>query len=227
LQRIQNMKPYTMSWSSVLDYFTLEDFHEIARCCSCAESGDTVHYGYSMNWPTEVFGMSLLDFMEDARWSGGAPKQACEEIMAASLGAEVRDMAEATGQDKLLACLLFDTPLNLVEYHLCHEHQDAWVAHFGRKAAESAWPLEREECSAPSQRTGCKIGRANLGYQLGKSSMHLACPLLRTSISLSLSWTYDPDVNFSAAEQEGPSPVDAKKLEKFLKTVGKKKGKRK
>lgn len=60
LARIAMLRPYTISWSNVLDYFLPEDFHDLARRCSM--SGDCVHYGYSMNWPTQVYGVSILDY---------------------------------------------------------------------------------------------------------------------------------------------------------------------
>ena len=44
----------------MMDYFNLTTFHEIARACSI--HGDTLHYGYSMNWSTEVRGAQLMDY---------------------------------------------------------------------------------------------------------------------------------------------------------------------
>mmetsp|Transcript_9971 Transcript_9971/g.23771 ORF Transcript_9971/g.23771 Transcript_9971/m.23771 type:complete len:437 (+) Transcript_9971:932-2242(+) len=53
-------KPWTMSWSNVLDYIDYAAFHQLARACSI--HGDTLHFGYSMNWPKDVFGVNIIDF---------------------------------------------------------------------------------------------------------------------------------------------------------------------
>jgi hypothetical protein len=53
-REIARMQPFTMSWSNVCDYYSPSQFHEMAKACSGVE--DTVHYGYSMNWPSRVKG---------------------------------------------------------------------------------------------------------------------------------------------------------------------------
>jgi hypothetical protein len=53
-------KPWTMSWSNLPDYVDYADFHNMARRCSV--HGDTVHFGYSMNWVLEVLGVNIIDF---------------------------------------------------------------------------------------------------------------------------------------------------------------------
>lgn len=57
---IAAQRPWTMSWSNVLDYIEAGEFHRLARACSV--HGDTVHYGCSMNWPSNVAGASILDY---------------------------------------------------------------------------------------------------------------------------------------------------------------------
>ena len=53
-------RPYSMSWSNVVDYLPPASFHKVARLCSRA--GDCMHYAYSMNWITEMWGANLRDF---------------------------------------------------------------------------------------------------------------------------------------------------------------------
>ena len=55
-------KPWTMSWSNVIDYIDYSEFHRLARACSI--HGDTLHFGYSMNWTTDVFGVSIMDYID-------------------------------------------------------------------------------------------------------------------------------------------------------------------
>eukprot|EP01031_Cornospumella_fuschlensis_P032672 gene32672-39501_t len=50
--------PWTMSWNNCLDYMSIEEFHSLARACSAPS--DTVHFGYSMNWCTNVQGAYCL-----------------------------------------------------------------------------------------------------------------------------------------------------------------------
>jgi hypothetical protein len=57
---IAAQKPWTMSWSNVLDYFTRTGFHRLARACSAG--GGTVHFASSMNWVVNVRGANVLDF---------------------------------------------------------------------------------------------------------------------------------------------------------------------
>ncbi|KAL7578497.1 hypothetical protein ACA910_011561 [Epithemia clementina (nom. ined.)] len=63
LDEIAAMKPWTMSWSNLPDYFDYKEFHRMARRCSI--HGDTIHLGYSMNWSIEVMGTNILDFARD------------------------------------------------------------------------------------------------------------------------------------------------------------------
>ena len=65
VHEIAAMQPWTMSWSNLLDHSNLKHFHAMARACSI--HGDTIHYGYSMNWITGVFGTCIMDFPQDMR----------------------------------------------------------------------------------------------------------------------------------------------------------------
>ncbi|KAF1783645.1 Tetratricopeptide-like helical domain [Phytophthora cactorum] len=58
LSQIAALRPYTISWSNVLDYFLPDDFHDLARRCSV--HGDCMYYGYSMNWTTKSSAPQLL-----------------------------------------------------------------------------------------------------------------------------------------------------------------------
>ena len=70
VQEIAALKPRTMSWSNLLDYFPLTSFHDLCRACSAAATEmPTIHYGYSMNWRHKMYGMRLED-LEDIRGMG-------------------------------------------------------------------------------------------------------------------------------------------------------------
>jgi hypothetical protein len=51
-----------MSWSNLLDFYTPQEFHTLARTCS--KRGGTVPFGSSMNWPINVRGISVVDFSD-------------------------------------------------------------------------------------------------------------------------------------------------------------------
>lgn len=57
------MKPFTISWSNVPDYMYLPDFFQVARAVSGDEN--TVHYGYSMNWPVQIKVTFAMDHEPD------------------------------------------------------------------------------------------------------------------------------------------------------------------
>jgi hypothetical protein len=74
VNEISSLKPDWISWNNCLDYMTMADFHQLAR--SCSGPSNTIHLGYSMNWPTNVARNSSLampvgehnkEFMEAAR----------------------------------------------------------------------------------------------------------------------------------------------------------------
>jgi hypothetical protein len=74
ISKISSLNPFTMSWNNCLDYMTIQDFHRLAKACSAPE--DTIHFGYSMNWPCDVkgsccltmpVGPHMMDVMKGAR----------------------------------------------------------------------------------------------------------------------------------------------------------------
>ncbi len=59
IEEIKNLKPYTMNWSNLCDYYHPSDFHRMTLLCSVQ---DTIHYFYSMNWTQRVRGAFLMDY---------------------------------------------------------------------------------------------------------------------------------------------------------------------
>jgi hypothetical protein len=58
---IRSLKPHTISWSNVCDYYHPADFHAMAKACSAPEG--TVHHLHSMNWIRDVKGASCIDLL--------------------------------------------------------------------------------------------------------------------------------------------------------------------
>lgn len=63
LEDVVESRPWTMSWSNVLDYMKHSDFHWMARACSAHY--ETVHFAYSMNWTDSVFGTNIIDYLDE------------------------------------------------------------------------------------------------------------------------------------------------------------------
>jgi hypothetical protein len=106
VDEIALLKPQTMSWSNLMD-IPLSGFHALARCCSQFE--DTIHYCYTLNWPTEVFGTCISDYVVKF------PSEV-ERLMNKTIGSEATRAAKENGTSSLLLIPIADTPLNLCGY---------------------------------------------------------------------------------------------------------------
>lgn len=119
-------KPWTMSWSNVLDYMNYDEFHRLARACSA--NGDTIHYAYSMNWSIEVSGTSIVDF-------AGKERAALRKQLIESTNQSVEAVHKALGWDRYLRSPPPTNPINTVsQYGLNHLHFRTWVDYFFAKA---------------------------------------------------------------------------------------------
>mmetsp|Transcript_101092 Transcript_101092/g.294350 ORF Transcript_101092/g.294350 Transcript_101092/m.294350 type:complete len:493 (-) Transcript_101092:28-1506(-) len=123
---IAGMRPWTMSWSNVLDYMSPQVFHRLAR--SCSANGDTLHYSYSMNWTTETYGTCIMD-TDDLEMRKAIIKGAHDMLDATS---------RLTPAGQLLLLPPYDTPLNYTGYFLAMALHKQWVQHFF--SAERAGP---------------------------------------------------------------------------------------
>jgi hypothetical protein len=59
LDEIRHFQADTISWSNLVDYFLVAQFHELAQYWS---TDTTTHHGYTMNWPTTCYGTSISDY---------------------------------------------------------------------------------------------------------------------------------------------------------------------
>ncbi|KAL4150872.1 hypothetical protein PRNP1_010268 [Phytophthora ramorum] len=129
LKRIANMRPYTISWSNVLDCFFLpEDFHDLARRYSI--HGDCMDYGYIMNWPTQVYGASIIDYNLEGC------KQLIDTTVDTALGfptnsgssmASSMDLFKMMGLEKSLVLPFREHLLNSTGYVFAHALKQHWI----------------------------------------------------------------------------------------------------
>lgn len=161
------VRPWTMSWSNVLDYFKHGDFHRMARACSI--HGDTIHFGYSMNWPCSVVGTSLIDFQGPEH----ADKRS-QIIDAANTAVETS--YKMRGWSDYLRLPPPTNPLNTTSnYGLEHMHYRTWAEHF--------FDIARRD--GP-----CNVANVEHGA--------FGSPLSPTGASsVSFTWTYDPKIKFA------------------------------
>lgn len=184
IREIAAQKPDSMSWSNVLDYMELEDFHDVARSCSTA--GNTVHYGYSMNWSTEVFGINIMDYPDQIETSSSSRKR----IIDISLGRQMTKRAKESGMDALLTVPFFDTPLNLTMNHLARKYYTKWTKHFAKKAASTLERRRRNDMGWP-----ITITEKNSGWLFDNGALLLENPLYRNSTTVHMTWSYDSSLD--------------------------------
>lgn len=169
IDEIAELRPWTMSWSNVLDYIRPSSFHTLARACSI--HGDTLHFGYSMNWASEVFGTCLMDY-DDLKTR--------------------RDFIEASHKVLEKMCQLYPAynacfvmpphanPLNFTAFGLGNYFHGKWVENFLKHAG-----------SGP--------------VQLGRQHLTEYEPLTTVPPTVTLLWTYDPEVSFHVGDpMRGP-----------------------
>jgi len=161
-------RPWTMSWSNLCDYIDLSDFHSMARDCS--RNGDTIHYGYSMNWVLNVYGVFLLDYMGPhlSTLRGKLIEQANETV---------RQKNKAMEWSQYLRFPPPTNPINTTSHFLAMTHFRNWGDYFFGLARESG------PC------TVANIEHVGIGVS----------PLSTTgSNTVAFTWTYDPLVSFNA-----------------------------
>ena len=163
VHEIANMKPWTMSWSNVLDYVDHHEFHQLAR--ECSKHGDTIHFGYSMNWTEDIWGTCLLDYV------GTKNTELRKEFFKTSKEA-IRAQYGSLGWDSYLRFPLPENPINTVGKLLQSVYYRDWTEHFFSYAR-----------------------RDGLFCRVGTVDPDIVSPLSNTGDStVSFSWTYDPNV---------------------------------
>jgi hypothetical protein len=166
VQKVATTKPRTMSWSNIVDYLDYQEFHDVARACSI--HGDTLHFGYSMNWTTEVFGTTIVDF--------SGPERA--DLRASILDRAnqvVQELYRALGWDRFFVSPPPTNPINTTStFALGHQYYKAWTDFF------------------------FQIARRHGPVSVGIVEYSVASPLSTTGDgTVAFTWTYDPDIHFN------------------------------
>mmetsp|Transcript_9880 Transcript_9880/g.32190 ORF Transcript_9880/g.32190 Transcript_9880/m.32190 type:complete len:591 (+) Transcript_9880:1804-3576(+) len=168
--QIAALHPWTMSWSNILDYVDPRDFHELARACSIA--GDTIHFAYSMNWITEVYGTMIFDYPTEVRKKLlVGTREAIDKIFKTKPpGCEFRF------HDRFRLPIP-GNPINTTAWILAQQYFRPWLRRwfgYARESGDGSW----------------KVGNAELCV-LNPASKH-------GDLTTHFTWTYDLDVAFHA-----------------------------
>jgi hypothetical protein len=123
IDEIRDAHATTMSWSNLMDYLELTDFHELAQYWS---SNATTHYGYTMNWPTICFGTSISDYRT---------RKERKEILFDTLKASVKN-ANKSGARQLITVPTFEHTEDQTGDLLGQRLRPVWVDYFRDQAIE-------------------------------------------------------------------------------------------
>eukprot|EP00736_Rhodelphis_marinus_P010089 Rmarinus@m.2093 len=63
LRTIRDLRPHSMNWSNLCDYYDASRFHAMAKHCGPS----AIHYGHAINWLRDVKGAFLIDY-ERGNW---------------------------------------------------------------------------------------------------------------------------------------------------------------
>jgi len=152
IQQLQSMKPYSVSWSNVLDYIATEEFHEMA---STIGSKDCLHFGYSMNWKIGIKGTFIMDY----------PTSDTRKVLIDDAKQMRKETWKIMGAENLLRWPPVDNIMNTTDSMLDFEFFKTWTDYFFSKKKETL-PIKvvREEvdpCNSPLSPSG---GYVNLAW---------------------------------------------------------------
>jgi hypothetical protein len=213
------IKPYTVGWSNVIDYIELGNLHDLGRAIS--SHGNVSHYGYTMNWPIEVFGANIIDYEMFHNY------KAAHYILDVALGENFHggnpnkmDVRKArmisVGADELFHCPDWDTPMNSTSFIAAYLTKEHWVEYFFDKAGGVKEIGEYFESSAQH-----RYQTTNCGFDTPKGplSVMIPSPLHRISTQIYLGWTYDPHLQLQM-NYIPPSKTDIEMLSSLLGSMG-------
>ncbi len=185
-----NVQPQSIGWSNVIDYFVLRDLHDLARALS--SHCKVIHYAYSMNWSTEVFGANIFDYnmIKDFHGANKIVDLAQGENFGGSNPKKTNILRDASAaSDELFHFPDFNTPMISTDFVAAQIMRPYWVQHFFASAGSE-------------RRIGARLNRSpfiftahNCGLRFLSEGKSVAFSTLhRTSTQTYLSWTYDSSV---------------------------------
>jgi hypothetical protein len=153
-----------------------------------------MHYGYSMNWPTQVNGASIMDF--DPELHREFINVTLDSVPGFSNGKRVSipssvGTLKMTGLDNLALLPIREHLLNGTGYVLAQVFKEKWIEHLLSKSQLT--PQAR-------RRLGSLLPPSNSGLQRGAMDLAMPSPLYRTSLTTYLSWCDDPELRLRVTQ---------------------------
>jgi hypothetical protein len=164
LDDVAARKPLTMSWSNLPDYVDYAEFHNMARRCSV--HSDTVHYGYSMNWVLEVFGVNIIDYSAKEHTEMRA-------LLIEAVNESVETCYRIHGWEKHFRLPPPTNPINTTSQGLELLHYAKWANYFF-DIARRGGPCQVGNLEHAIKSPMCKTGSSTVAF----------------------TWTYDPEITF-------------------------------
>jgi hypothetical protein len=149
----------------------------MAKACS---GSNTVHYGYSMNWPCVVKGASVLDHLLPKEMNGQEDISYLNDWLKHSNVALTKFINMYGFVDLLLAPPIDDSR-NIIDFSLYTLLRTKWLEAFFREA-----------------------GMLDQKKQVMETDMPTYSSLSRTNSTVYFTFTYDPEITFFAA----PGTID-------------------
>ena len=183
--QVATLRANTMSWSNLMDYLKLSDFHALAQAYSslssssseCCCSSSCIHYGYTMNWTATMFGADIIDY--DGLFDR-------EAILEQTYGSRAERLFPQTDAAKLLVFAFYKNPRMQTSYVLAQMLQNKWLQYFCSHHASTA--ADAADAAADDTSSSAKSKLRVLS-----SGLALENPLTRSPKTLYLTWKYDGD----------------------------------
>ena len=220
----ERVKPRTIGWSNVIDYMELGDLHDLGRAMS--PNGNVMHYGYSMNWCTEVFGANILDYqmINNYKTANVLLDLALGENYGGNNGSATNLLSQygaLIGANEVFLYPDYDTPMNSTSYVAARMTRKYWIDNFHARAGSNV-RVGSNMRAGDSMRTSSLFQYTpnNCGSRMSQElTMMAACPLHRQSTQTYLSWTYDPHLKMekTAAPDSVFDAINTKKLKALFK----------
>ena len=123
--QLKALRARTATWSNLCDYIRPTEFHHMAAACSFRQ---TQHFGYSINWMQETYGVNLLDYPQKRDREGILKEY---ESPDGDFAKEMR----AKGIDRLFVIPPYTSIHNLTEAFFARKFRKYWVNHFAERGS--------------------------------------------------------------------------------------------
>ncbi|KAF5827763.1 hypothetical protein DUNSADRAFT_18789 [Dunaliella salina] len=171
LAHIASLKPTSLSWSNVCDYYHPADFHAMARTCS----PDGTHTAHMMNYAKCVKGGFYIDYLVSTPMTAS---QFLRDVYDQGLK-QIDQEYQLAGYKELLLSAPVENARNVVDGMLFKQHHKEWMEAFFAKHGRLRW---RRSLFAPRGRHNvqAKVLEAPGAYN----------PFKRTCATMRVAFTY-------------------------------------